>query len=149
MNFAQSSEKIKEVAKAFDDALEEKNYKLIKSYFEENCEIELLGVKLKGHDGVEKWLDYIFSYVESFSLQPLIIIVENNVFFEEFLVKAILPDKSEINSKWAEVLIYENYKILSLRLYFDRLEFAKSAVSNFFARKVIKYIERKTLEGLI
>ncbi|MBD3214555.1 MAG: hypothetical protein GF311_18235 [Candidatus Lokiarchaeota archaeon] len=144
-----SSEKIRELAKDLDGALEKKDINLIKSFFDERCEIELLGIGLEGHEGVEKWLNYIFSYVDSFRLEPINILIENEIFFEEFVVHAKFPDNSKLQSKWAEVLIYENYKIRSLRLYFDRVEFAKAAVSGFFARKILQYLERKTLEGLI
>jgi ketosteroid isomerase-like protein len=145
----QSSEKIRELAKALDDALEKKDIELIKSFFDERCEIELLGITLEGYKGVEKWLKYIFNYVDSFRLEPINILIEDDVFFEEFVVHAKFPDKSTLQSKWAEVLIYKRYKIRSLRLYFDRVVFAKAAVSGFFAQKILQYIERKTLEGLI
>lgn len=132
-----------------DCALEKKDYALIKNFFAEDCQIEFLEVTLQGRKGVEKWLDYIFRYVKKFKLEPITIMVEDGVFFEEFKVSATLPDDSKLNSKWAEVLIFENDKVQSLRLYFDRLKFAKSAASNLVARKILAYLEKKTLEGLV
>ncbi|MBD3194486.1 MAG: hypothetical protein GF317_05480 [Candidatus Lokiarchaeota archaeon] len=148
MNENQQSEKIKEVAMELDDALEMKDYDLIKKYFSDDCEIELLGETLRGKEGVKNWLDFIFSYVKTFKLVPIIIMVQDDIFFEEFEVIATLNNGSELQSKWAEILEYENYKIKSLRLYFDRLIFAKSAASNSITRKILGYIDKKTLEGL-
>ena len=144
----QSDERIKQVAMELDDVLERKDYERIKTFFAKDCEIEFLGITLRGRKGVEKWLDYIFQYVKRFELKPLVIMVEDGIFFEEFNVIATLPDGSKIHSKWSEVLEYENYKIKSLRLYFDRLKFAKSAASNMIIRKILAYIDKKTLGGL-
>lgn len=148
MSSEQLPEKIKEIAMELDDALEKRDYELIKSHFTKDCKIEFLDVTLRGRKGVEKWLDYIFEHVKAFKLKPILIMVENDSFFEEFIVIATLPDGSKISSKWAEVLVYKNYKIQSLRLYFDRLNFIKSIASNILIKKLLKYLDKKSLEGL-
>jgi hypothetical protein len=148
MSSEQLPAKIKEVAMELDNALEKRNYELIKSYFAKDCKIEFLDVILRGRKGVEKWLDYIFEHVKAFELKPILIMVENDSFFEEFTVIATLPDGSKISSKWAEVLVYKDYKVQSLRLYFDRLNFIKSIPSNLIVRKLLRYIDKKSLEGL-
>jgi len=141
-------EKIKEIAMELDNALEKRDYDLIKSYFTKDCKIEFLDITLRGRNGVEKWLDLIFEHEKSFELKPILIMVENDSFFEEFTVITTLPNGSKIKSKWAEVLVYKNYKIQSLRLYFDRLMFIKSIASNILVKKLLKYLDKKTLEGL-
>lgn len=88
-------------------------------------------------------------HIAKIKFEPVIIMVENNVFFEEFIVKAILLDGSEVESKWAEVLIYENYKIKSLRLYFDRLDFANSIIKGPISKMIIKKIIKESTKGLV
>ncbi|MFX1319316.1 MAG: hypothetical protein ACFE9O_09260 [Promethearchaeota archaeon] len=46
------------------------------------------------------------------------IIVEGDT-FEEFLINGTLKDSQRIQSKQAEVIIYENLLIIHLRLYFN------------------------------
>ena len=137
------TEKIREVAKELDDALETKNIDQIFPFFADDCEIELLGITVKGKQGVERWLRWQYEHIDEVKLEPVIIMIEGNVFFEEFVVNAKLHDGTKVESKQAEVLIYdENYKVKSLRLYFDRLDFANSVVkdpvSNFIVRRLIK-----------
>ncbi|TXT67131.1 MAG: hypothetical protein BAJALOKI1v1_170001 [Promethearchaeota archaeon] len=146
---SQSPEKIKQIAMELDNALENKDFALLKTYFAEDCTIEFLNLTLKGKKGLEKWLHFVYNYIEMFTLEPIVIMVQNDVFFEEFMVIARLSDGSTIKSKWAEVLIYENYKIKSLRLYFDRLDFAKAVAPNWIVRKILSYLDKKTLEGLV
>jgi ketosteroid isomerase-like protein len=144
----QTVEKIKKVAMDLDNALEKRDIELIISFFSDDCEIELLQLTLKGKDGVRKWLTWMFEQVKDFTLEPVNIIVEDDVFFEEFIVKAILPNGKNLISKQAEVLIYENYKIKSLRLYFDRLDFADAITTNFISRKIVESVIKKSLEGI-
>ena len=75
--------------------------------------------------------------------------VEGNTFFEEFTVKARLFSGKEIKSQQAEVLVYENCKIKSLRLYFDRLDFAESVTGPPFGKIAVNQIVKKSLGGLV
>ena len=144
----QTAEEIKKVAMDLDNALEKRDIELITSFFSDDCDVELLQLTLKGKDGVRKWLNWMFAQVKEFSLEPVIIIVEGDVFFEEFIVKATLPNGKKLVSKQAEVLIYENYKIKSLRLYFDRLDFADAITTGFVSRKIVESVIKKSLEGI-
>ena len=142
-------EKIRQVAKELDDMLETKNIDQILPFFADDCEVELLGVKLNGKEGIRKWLNWQYAHVADYKLEPLNIIIEGNVFFEEFVVRAMLYNGKEAESKQTEVLIYnDDYKVRSLRLYFDRLDFAgavaKDPVSKFLVRRLIKI----SLKGL-
>ncbi len=127
----QDSDKIKKIAMELDTALEKMNIEKIVTYFAEDCEIELLNVKLHGKDGARKWLQWFFSHISEIQFKPVIILVDGDVFFEEFIVKAKLLDGTFVESKQAEVLIYKNYLIQSLRLYFDRLDFANAVTKDF------------------
>ena len=148
MSIEQSPERIREIAMALDDALDAKNTEEIVSFFADDCEIKLLGVKLSGKDGVQKWLDWLFKHLSDIKFIPVTIMVEDNVFFEEFIARGTLQDGTILESKQAEVLIYENYKIKSLRLYFDRLDFADAIARNPISKRVVGLLIKRSLEGL-
>jgi hypothetical protein len=75
--------------------------------------------------------------------------VTNGVFFEEFKVTGTLPNGKIVESKQSEVLVYENYKIKSLRLYFDRLDFADLVVNDFLSKRIVKMLKSRSLKGLV
>lgn len=54
MEHVQSSEAILKTALNLDKAIENRNIESVLSKFTNDCEIELLGVKLSGKDGVKK-----------------------------------------------------------------------------------------------
>ena len=142
-------EKIRRSAKELDDALETKNIDHILPFFSDDCEIELLGVTVRGKVGVQRWLKWQYEHVGEVKLVPKVIMIEGNVFFEEFVVDAKLHDGTEAESKQAEVLIYdENYKVKSLRLYFDRLVFANSVVKNPISKFIVRRLIKMSLKGL-
>lgn len=144
----QSKEKILKLAEDLDNDLEKMDIELLIPYFDENCEIELLGVSLKGISGLTKWLKWFFESFSSIKFEPIVIMVEGGVFFEEFFIHGITNSGKKLTGKIAEVLEYENYKIKSLRLYFDRLDFADASITGFFERRVVKLIKNKSLKGL-
>ena len=143
------TEKIREVAKELDDSLETKNIDQILPFFADDCEIELLGITVKGKEGVERWLKWQYEHIAEVKLVPVIIMIEGNVFFEEFVVTAKLHDGTKVESKQAEVLIYhENYKVKSLRLYFDRLDFANSVVKDPINKFIVRRLIKMSLKDL-
>ncbi len=142
-------ERIREVAKELDDTLETKDIESIVSFFADDCEIELLGTSVKGREGARSWLRWQFGHVAQYELIPVTIMIEGNVFFEEFLVKAKLPDGKALESRQAEVLIFdEDYKVTSLRLYFDRLDFADAVAKDPFSKFVVRRLIETSLKGL-
>jgi hypothetical protein len=74
--------------------------------------------------------------------------VEDNTFFEEFTVKATFHDSEEARSNQAVVLVFENLKIKSLRMYFDRLDFATSEAKDVISKTILRELLKKSLEGL-
>ena len=149
MNNEQTPDGIKKVASVFDNAICNKDIAQMISAFADDCEIELLGLILKGKEGVQKWIDWMFSHLVSIEIEPVVIMVERNVFFEEFLVRGTLHDGRAVTSKQAEVLIYENYKIKALRLYFDRLDFAEAVADGFISKRIVETLIKRTREGLV
>ncbi|NHK30206.1 MAG: nuclear transport factor 2 family protein [Asgard group archaeon] len=148
MSKKQDSDEIKKVAMDLDNALESMNIDEIIPFFADDCVIELLNVKLTGIEGVRNWLLWLFENVTEIKLIPVVIIVEDDIFFEEFVVQAKLHDGSEAMSKQAEVLIYENYKIKDIRLYFDRLDFANAITKGPISKGIVQRIIKKSLKGL-
>jgi ketosteroid isomerase-like protein len=148
MENRQSPEKIRKVAADLDKAVENKDTEKILSSFADDGEIELLGQRLVGKEGVKQWIDWLYKHLDEVKFEPIIIMVEGNTFFEEFIVKARLHNGIEIKSKQAEVLLYENYKIKSLRLYFDRLDFAEVVTRGPVSKAIVNQIIKKSLAGL-
>jgi ketosteroid isomerase-like protein len=120
----QTGETIKEGARRLDEALESQDVNSVISCFAEDCVLELLGVRLKGHDGVRSWLDWLFKHVKTISFEPVVITVEGEEFVEEFVVNATMHSGNHVRSHQAEVLTYRNGLVTSLRLYFNPLDFA-------------------------
>ena len=149
MRKQQSRRMILRSAQDLDDAIERKDKETIISMFDEECEIELLGVTLKGRAGVRRWLDWLYDNLVSIKLRPITIMVERDVFFEEFLVEAKLRNGAEISSKQSEVLVYARNKVKSLRLYFDRMEFADAVANDVFSRALVSKVIKLSLKGLV
>ena len=149
MGREQSEKEIRRYAKALDDAIEGGDIDEVMSYFSDDCEIELLGIKLSGKEGLRKAFGWIYEYLKKMVLVPITIMVDGDVFFEEFMVKAKVKGGKELQVKQAEVLIYEDYMVKSLRLYFDRLELADAFTSNALERVMVKQLVKESLKGLI
>jgi len=145
----QKRQVILKLAKDLDDAIERKDKHSIISMFDEDCEIELLGVTLKGGAGVGRWLDWLYENLISMKLTPITTMIEGDTFFEEFVVKAKLKNGAEISSKQSEVLVYTKNKVKSLRMYFDRLEFADAVARDIITRRLVSKVVKLSLKGLL
>lgn len=132
-----------------DNAIESRDFNQIVSFFSDDCEIELMGIKLSGKDGARRWLEWLFDTLVEIKFKPIIIMVEGDVFFEEFILVGTLPNGKIVESKQSEVLVYENYKIKSLRVYFDRLDFADVVAEDFISRKIVRMLISRSLKGLV
>ena len=143
-----SPDEIRKLAAELDNAIESRNAEAVISSFSEDCEIEFLGIKLTGKEGVRKWLHWVYGHLAQIKFEPVTIMVDRNTFFEEFVLKGKLHDGSEVRSRQAEVLVYKNHRVKSLRLYFDRLDFAGSVTRGFISKAVVRHMVRKSLGGL-
>ncbi len=115
------------LAMNFDNDLEAKNLEKLPSYFSDDCQIELLGVTLKGREGVSEWLAWLFENVKELRFIISTVIVKDNILFEEYALNAVTAEGLKIQSRQAEVLEFDQCnKILNLRLYFDRIDFASN-----------------------
>jgi ketosteroid isomerase-like protein len=149
VNREQSPEEIRKYAKALDDAIEGRNIEEVESYFCDDCEIEVLGIKLTGKEGLRKAFGWMYKYLKEMVLIPVTIMVDGNTFFEEFIVKTKVKGGKEIQVKQAEVLVYDEYKVKSLRLYFDRLELAEAFISNAVEKIMVNQIIKASIKGLV
>ena len=141
-------EKIRELAKALDDAIERHDVERLVSYFAEACEIRLPGITLTGREGLRRAIGWMYSYLKEIKLVPVTIMIEGGVFFEEFIVKGAIGDH-DIEVRQSEVLVYDgDYRVTSLRLYFDRLELAQHFPANFIDRFLVRRVSRESLKGL-
>jgi ketosteroid isomerase-like protein len=136
------------LAKELDDAIERKDVESVVAAFDEDCRIELVGTTLRGRAGVRRWLDWFYGKLTSVKLTPILIMVEGDTFFEEFLVEATLKTGAQVMVRQSEVLVYEGGKVKSLRLYFDRLEFAEAVTHDFVSRALVKKIVALSVDGL-
>ena len=144
----QSTDEIRKVAMTLDSGIENKNLDAVTSCFADNCEIELLRHSLYGKAGVKKWFDWLFKNIRQIKFQPVVIMAEGNILFEEFIIRARLHSGPEVKSKQSEVLVFENGKIKCLRLYFDRLDFADTVTRDPVNKAVVSRVIKKSLEGL-
>ena len=149
MTIGQEEDRIRQVAMDFDNAIESKDIDHMISFFADDCEIELMGIRLVGKKGTRKWLEWLFDTLVEVRFKPITIMVEGNVFFEEFVLEGTLPNGKIVESKQSEVLVYENYKIKSLRVYFDRLDFADVVAEGFISKKIVKTLISRSLRGLV
>ncbi len=141
---SQTEETIREAARRLDDALEARDFEAVVGCFAEECEIELLGIRMRGRDGVRRWLDWVFGQVESLRFEPRVITVDGATLVEEFIVEATVARGRLVRSHWAELLDYEQNLVRSLRLYFSPLDFleAKGAPGRLVAPAVRGFARR-------
>ncbi|KPK22443.1 MAG: hypothetical protein AMJ70_05995 [Dehalococcoidia bacterium SG8_51_3] len=144
----QSTDDIRKVAMTLDNGIENKDLNTVMSCFADNCEIELLRQSLYGKAGVKKWFEWLFKNIRQIKFQPVVIMAEKNILFEEFIIRARLNSGPEIKSKQSEVLVFENEKIKCLRLYFDRLDFADTVTKDPVSKAVVSRVIKKSIEGL-
>ena len=149
MNETQDKERIIKLAAELDKDLEKQDVDNLIPYFSEDCEIEILGVKLKNKKNLKKWLRWFFDLFDTISFEPIVIMVDKNIFFEEFIIHVTFNQGKRLSVKIAEVLEYHNYKITSLRLYLDRLEFADILTSGLLSKKLVNLIKKRSLKGLV
>ena len=145
----ENKEKILKLAEDLDNDLETQDIQKLLPYFAEDCVIEIFGLSLTGLKGVERWLKWFFNMFEIIVFEPIVIIVENNVFFEEFWINVTFSNGEALRAKVAEVLVYKNNKITSLRLYLDRLQFAEASLKGILSKSLVRLIKNKSVKGLI
>ncbi|UCG95452.1 MAG: nuclear transport factor 2 family protein [archaeon] len=143
----QSGAKIRKVAMELDEALEKGDADKVLKFFDKGCEIEFLGNRLKGKEEAGKWVKWLSGNFSRIKFKPITIMVEGDKFFEEFEMKAKFHDGREVSSRLAEVLVFRDYKVKKLRLYFDMMDFMQSG-GTVIRKMLIKKLVSKAMKGL-
>ncbi len=140
----QTEGSILEAARRLDEALEAGDKDEVVGFFAEDCELELLGIRLSGHAGVRRWLDWVFSHAASLRFDPRLITVQGACFVEEFDVEVTLRDGRRLVSRWAEVLEFRENLVTSLRLYFNPLDLleAEGRIASALAPAIRRFARR-------
>ena len=147
MTSNESSVRIQKVAKDLDNAVEKHDIEFVLSCFLDDCEVEFSGIVLKGKCHLKKALNWLYNIFGDIKFDPIVIMVDGNVFFEEFILKGCKHGK-KFEVKAAEVLIYKNYKVKTLRLYIDSLQVANGLSEGFFEKIILKMVNKKSFKGL-
>jgi ketosteroid isomerase-like protein len=143
------SDQIQRVAQALDEAIEKRDIEATMAFFSDDCEIELIGLTLKGRGGLKRALNWLFDSLKEIRLIPLTILIDGAIFFEEFVLRSKTKRGKPIEVKQAEVLIYDlDYKVKSLRLYFDRLELGEVFASTIGVRALVRFLGRASVKSL-
>lgn len=139
---------IRELALRFDRAIERRDSAAVLSAFHEDCTITLPGIELTGREGAERWVAWLFSELREICFEPVIVMTRDDTLFEEFIVRARTAGGRTLESRQAEVLVFQDGKVKSLRLYFDRLDVAQALSPGFFSRMAISHIGKQFSRGL-
>jgi ketosteroid isomerase-like protein len=142
----QTERTILDAARRLDEALQAGDRQRVLSCFSEDCELEVLEVRLSGIAGVTIWPDWVFAHAASIRFVPRLVAVHGSSFVEEFTVDARLHDGRRLASEWAEVLEFRENRVTSLRLYFNPLDFLEA--EGRFAGALAPAIRRFARRGL-
>lgn len=125
------------------EAVESRDEAAVKACFCEDCKLEILEYGLSGHDGVKKWLDWMYKHMKSMKTVPIDCIWDGERMFEEYSVRGVLHNGVKVQAKQARIIYVEDGRIKHLRSYFDRLAFADSMIhGNTFQKVVRKFIDK-------
>ena len=103
MNEDQIKNKILKLAEELDNDLELQDIDKLIPYFSQDCEIEIFGLKIKGKEKLKDWLNWFFTLFDTIKFEPIVIMVEKNIFFEEFIIHVSFNQGKELSVKVAEV----------------------------------------------
>jgi ketosteroid isomerase-like protein len=143
-----SPEEIRRRAKELDDAVEEEDVEKVLSFFSDDCEVRFGGVTLRGKDGLRRGLAWLYDRLGTVKFELVTILVEGNTLFEEFLMKTQKQPDAEFQTAAAEVLVYQDGRVTSLRLYFDRLALAHALAKGVVEKWIVKKLDRISLGDL-
>jgi ketosteroid isomerase-like protein len=138
---------IRDSARHFDDAIEDREIEEALSRVTDDCIIEFPGGAVRGKEGARTWIEWLYSNFARIRLEPVTIMVNGNTFFEEYVFEGTFHTGTTVRSRQAEVLEFEGGRIRAMRIYFDRMDFADALGNGVLTRFVLrKLFERFTPE---
>lgn len=140
-------EKMRQIAMELDEAIMNRNAEDALSFFHDDCQIEMFGLRLEGSEGARRWIHWLLNELNAMEFIPITIMVQGNSLFEEFTLKAELFDGERLETREAVVLSFRDEKVSGLHLYMDRLEIAEHLRSRFI-RFIVGVVERLSTSGL-
>jgi ketosteroid isomerase-like protein len=132
----------------FNEAMEGWEIGAIQSLFTDNCEVRFANIRLEGKEGVRRWIEWLHKSVRKVKFEPVTIMTEGNTLFQEFIVKAKMRNNKEVESRQAEVMVFEGGRIKSLRVYLDRLDFAEGLTGILIGPAVVRLVRELSTMGL-
>lgn len=144
----ESNTDIREIAKQLDSAVERRDLSAVVDLFSDDCEVTLFGIELTGQDAVKRAFQSVYDRLEDVRFEPITIMTDDSTLFEEFRMHATSPKGESVSIDAAEVLNFNENKIIGMRLYLDRLQLAGVIAEGILERKLLEAIERKSREGL-
>lgn len=148
MHVAEQTERMQQVADTFRDAVQDRNVEALVSCFAEDCEVELLNLKLHGRDGVRKWYHWMCGHMKSTSFEHVCSAVNGSIYIEEYIMHGVIHNGKKMHNKQTRVLEFNGDKIKSFRLYLDRLQFADSVVNDFAGKIVVRKFIEISVKGM-
>ena len=138
MQATREEELLRQVASDFGDAIENRDLPTLLDCFTEDCTLDIFNVHLKGKQGVKKWYKWMFGHMRAMRFEQTIGVVDGDTFFEEYVLIGEIHNGKKLQSRQARVMEFEDGKVKSFRLYFDRLQFADSVVRDFASKIIVK-----------
>lgn len=90
----------------------------------------------------------MFANAPDLKFELVVVISEENIFYEEFFVNVTLPSGKVVKSHQAETLMFEEGKLKTLRIFFNPLDFSDVVVKGPISKAVIRYILKTAQKGL-
>jgi hypothetical protein len=142
-----SPDDIPTLARNLDTAPEQRRTEEAVGCFSPECTIDLPGITVQGLGGVRRWVTWIFNAFSSIRFAPVTEMTVGTTYIEEFLLNGVFHDGQVVVSRQAEVLEFSQGKIISMRLYFDPLDFAEAG-GGMIGLFAVHAIRKKLLQGL-
>ncbi len=137
------------IAERLNRGMEERDMDGVIALFDEACEIELMGIRLSGIKGVQRWLRWTYANFHHLSFSPVLTLVQEGALCQEYVLRARLDAKSRLESRQIKIITFENGKIRNVRIYFDRVDMAESLAQGFAARTLVKSLVKTSIRGLV
>jgi len=116
--------------------------------FAEDVTLISPGVTLKGHDGVRRWMKWLYFDFPKLTLKETSLIIEENKAAHEYVLEGTTPEGQTVSFDGVAIYEFKDGKILTCRIYYDVLTIAKQVVKGFIAKRAVKSMVDQYEKGL-